>query len=83
MASMWHEPPLAVIICCRAFIFKPMAKQVKTKVVYQENYKKGSIINKSEMKRIIDENFDKITMEIKQRTKYSDDTDGIVIEVRY
>jgi len=60
-----------------------MAKQVKTKVVYKENYNKGTIINKTEMKRLIDENFDKITMEIRQRTKYSDDTEGIVIEVRY
>ncbi len=60
-----------------------MAKQAKTKVVYQENYNKGSIINKNEMKRLIDENFDKVVMEIRQRTKYSDDTEGIVIEVRY
>lgn len=60
-----------------------MEKQTKTKVIYQENYNKGSIINKTEMKRFIDENFDKICMEIKQRTKYSDDTEGIVIEFRY
>jgi hypothetical protein len=60
-----------------------MAKQNKTKVVYQESYNKGSIINKSEVKRLIEENFDKIVMEIKQRTKYSDDTEGIVVEIRY
>jgi len=70
-------------VCYRAFIIIKMAKQTIPKVVYQENYNKGSIINKNEMKRLIDENFDKIIMEIRQRTKYSDGTEGIVIEVRY
>ena len=60
-----------------------MAKQTKSKVEYQENYNKGTVVNKGEMKRLIDENFDKIVMEIRQRTRYSDDTEGIVIEVRY
>lgn len=60
-----------------------MTKQQKAKVVYQEKYNKGCTINKSEMKRLIDENLNKITMEIRERKKYSDNTEGIVIEVRY
>lgn len=60
-----------------------MTKQQKTKVVYQEKYNKGCTINKSEMKRLIDENINTITMEIRERKKYSDNTEGIVIEVRY
>jgi hypothetical protein len=55
----------------------------KTKVTYQEKYKKGNVINKKEMLRLITENIDKITIEIRERTAYSDKTEEIVISVRY
>lgn len=55
-----------------------MAKQL-----IKEKFKKGVVVNKTEMKRLIDENFDKITMEIRERVRYSDDTEGITIEIRY
>jgi len=58
-----------------------MAK--KSKIVYQEKYKKGSVVNKHEVKRILDENLDKILVEIRERTKYSDNTEGIVVELRF
>jgi hypothetical protein len=51
-----------------------MGNRAKTMVMCQEKYRKGTIINKKEMKRLIDENFDKITMEMRERTKYSDGT---------
>lgn len=55
----------------------------KTKVTYQEKYKKGNVINKKEMLRLITENIDKITIEMRERTAYSDKTEEIVISVRY
>lgn len=55
----------------------------KASIVYQEKYKKGNVINKQEMLRSITENFDKITIEMRERTAYSDKTEGIVIEIRY
>lgn len=58
-----------------------MAKN--NKIVYQEKYKKGSVVNKHEVKRILDENLDKIVVEIRERTKYSDDTEGLVVEIRF
>lgn len=60
-----------------------MAKEVKAKAIYQEKYKKGTMVDKNEVKRLIDENIDKITMEMKERSKYSDGTEGIVIEIRF
>lgn len=57
-----------------------MAK--KNNIKYQENYIKGCYIDKKEIKRIIDENFDKIVIEIRQRTIYSDDKEGILIEIK-
>jgi hypothetical protein len=55
----------------------------KPKLVYQEKYKKGNVINKTEMLRLITENIDKITIEMRERTAYSDKTEEIVISVRY
>jgi hypothetical protein len=55
----------------------------KTIVTYQEKYKKGNMINKKEMLRLITENIDKITIEMRERTTYSDKTEEIVISVRY
>jgi hypothetical protein len=60
-----------------------MEKKIKTKVIYQENYKAGIVIDKFELKRLIDENLHKIRMEIKQRTKYSDETEEIVVKIRF
>jgi hypothetical protein len=60
-----------------------MATKGKVSIVYQEKYKKGNIINKDEMKRLINDNIDAIKMEMRERTKYSDGTEGITIEVRY
>jgi hypothetical protein len=57
--------------------------QKKASIVYQEKYKKGSVINKQEMLRLITENIDKIIIEMRERTVYSDKTEGIVIEVRF
>lgn len=58
-------------------------EQKKASIVYQEKYIKGNVINKHEMLRLITENIDKITIEMRERTSYSDKTEGIVIEVRY
>lgn len=55
----------------------------KATIVYQEKYYKGNVINKQEMLRLISENIDKITMEMRERTAYSDKTEEIVISVRY
>lgn len=55
----------------------------KTKVNHQEKYKKGNVINKNEMLRLITENIDKITIEMRERTAYSDNTEEIIISVRY
>lgn len=55
----------------------------KSKIVYQEKYNKGSVIDKHEVKRLLNENLDKIVIEIRERTIYSDDTEGIVIELRF
>lgn len=53
------------------------------KVLYRENYNKNTMINKTEMKRLIDENFENISIFMKQRTKYSDGIESIVIEIKF
>ncbi len=55
----------------------------KDEIQYQENYKKGNVINKNEIKRMIDENIEAIIITMSKRTKYKDGTEGIVIEVRF
>ena len=61
----------------------PKVKEEKTVVTYQEKYKKGVFVNKEEVKRMIDDNIEKMTMEMKERKKYSDGTEGLVLEIRY
>jgi len=61
----------------------PKVKEEKTTIVYQEKYKKGVFLNKEEVKRMIDENIDKMSMEMRERKKYSDGTEGLVLEIRY
>lgn len=53
----------------------------KPKIVYREKYYNGTVVNKSEIQRLINENIDKITMEIKERTKYQDGKETIVIKI--
>lgn len=53
----------------------------KPKIVYREKYYNGTVVNKSEIQRLINENIDKITMEIKERTKYQDGKEIIVIKI--
>jgi hypothetical protein len=60
-----------------------MAKKDKTTIKYQEKYYKGTVIDKEEILRLISDNIDKITIEIRERTAYSDKTEEIVISVRY
>lgn len=55
----------------------------KAKVILQEKYKKGVVVDKNEIKRMIDENIEKIVIEIRETLKYSDGTEGIVIEIRF
>ncbi len=55
----------------------------KAKLTYQEKYKKGNVVNKKEILRLITENIDKITIEMRERTAYSDKTEEMVISVRY
>lgn len=61
----------------------PKVKEEKITIVYQEKYKKGVFLNKEEVKRMIDDNIDKMTMDMKERKKYSDGTEGLVLEIRY
>ena len=53
----------------------------KPKIVYREKYYNGTAVNKSEIQRLINENIDKITTEIKERTKYQDGKETIVIKI--
>ena len=53
----------------------------KPKIVYREKYYNGTAVNKSEIQRLINENIDKITTEIKERTKYQDGKESIVIKI--
>lgn len=53
----------------------------KPKIVYREKYYNGTVVNKSEIQRLINENIDKITTEIKERTKYQDGKEIIVIKI--
>lgn len=55
----------------------------KTTIKLQEKYKKGVNINKPEVVKLITENIDKITMELRERTAYSDNTEELVISIRY
>lgn len=55
----------------------------KAKLTYQEKYKKGNVVNKREILRMITENIDKITIELRERTAYDDKTEEMVISVRY
>jgi hypothetical protein len=60
-----------------------MAKKEKTTIVYQEKYYKGNVINKQEGLKLISDNIDKITMEMRERTKYSDKTEEMIISIRF
>lgn len=53
----------------------------KPKIVYREKYYNGTVVNKSEIQRLTNENIDKITTEIKERTKYQDGKEIIVIKI--
>ena len=53
----------------------------KPKIVYREKYYNGTVVNKSEIQRLANENIDKITTEIKERTKYQDGKETIVIKI--
>lgn len=53
----------------------------KPKIVYREKYYNGTVVNKSEIQRLINENIDKITTGIKERTKYQDGKESIVIKI--
>lgn len=55
----------------------------KSKIIYEESYKKGSKINKNEVLRMIVENIDKINIDMHKRTKYDDGTEGLTVEIRY
>jgi hypothetical protein len=55
----------------------------KPRVILQEKYKKGVVVDKNEIKRMVDENIEKIVVEIRETLKYSDGTEGIVIEIRF
>lgn len=56
---------------------------MKTTINYQEKYKKGNRISKEEVLRLMTENIEKIRVELRERTAYSDNTEEIVISVRY
>lgn len=55
----------------------------KVTINAQEKYKKGVNINKQEVLRLLTENLDKITLEIRERTAYSDNTEELIISIRY
>lgn len=55
----------------------------KSKIVLQEKYGKGNVINKTEVLRLVKENIEKITIELRERTLYDDKTEGLLIEIRY
>jgi len=55
----------------------------KRKIFYQEKYKKGIVIDKNEIKKIFDDNFDDIIIEIREKIIYSDKTEGVVIELKF
>ena len=59
-----------------------MAKE-KVTINLREKYKKGSVINKQEILRMVTENIDKIIIELRERTAYSDNTEEVVISIRY
>lgn len=58
-----------------------MAK--KSKIVLQQKYKKGVIANKTEIQRMINENIDKIVVELRETIKYDDGTESVVVEIRF
>ena len=55
----------------------------KNSITYQETYKKGTVVDKLEIKKMLDDNIDNIVVEMRERTKYSDGIEGIVIELKF
>ncbi len=55
----------------------------KVTINLREKYKKGTVVNKQEVLRLISENIDKITIEMRERTAYSDNTEELTISIRY
>lgn len=56
----------------------------KAKIVYQEKYKKGQVVmNNAETLRMLEENIKDIVATMRERTKYSDGTEEIVLSIRY
>ena len=53
----------------------------KPKIVYSEKCYNGTVVNKSEIQRLANENIDKITTGIKERTKYQDGKESVVIKI--
>lgn len=46
-------------------------------------YKNPEILNKEEIIKMISEKPDNVTMEIKEKNKYSDDTQELIISIKY
>lgn len=57
-------------------------KKDRLSIMYREKYNKGCEINKNEIHRLISENIHKIKVELRERTKYSDNTEEIVVSIR-
>lgn len=53
------------------------------KIIVKAKYKKGNVINKHNMLKLINDNIDKITIEMRERTVYLDNTEEIIISVKY
>lgn len=52
------------------------------KIIYQEKYRKGVIYQKWALKDLIDNNYSLLVPEILSKTKYSDGTESITVELK-
>lgn len=55
----------------------------KTNIKYREKYNKGRTVNKKEILRLMTENLDKMVIEMRERSSYSDGTEELIISIRF
>lgn len=61
-----------------------MARTKKPKIKYQEKYRKGSVIlDNDEVKKIMEDNQEKMVIEMRERTIYDNGDESMVIELKF
>jgi hypothetical protein len=53
----------------------------KKTIKRQETYQKGTFMEIKDVKKLLDNNVDNMVVELKERTRYSDDSESIILKL--